>query len=81
MGAALGKPLDPEEEVPLLDIEAYRAHVMSSIEPLVPETTLLEDAWGSVLASDAVAPRSLPPFESSAMDGYAVRSRDIAKAS
>jgi molybdopterin molybdotransferase len=72
---------DPEEEVPLLDIDAYRAFVLEHVERLAPETTMLEDAWGSVLAEDAVAPRALPPFASSAMDGYAVRSVDIESAS
>jgi molybdopterin molybdotransferase len=73
--------MDPEEEVPLLDIDSYRAHILERVALLSPETTLLEDAWGSVLASDAVAPRDLPPFVSSAMDGFAIRSADITEAS
>lgn len=35
-------------------------------------------ALGRVLAADVVAPLSLPPFDNSQMDGYAVRSADLA---
>lgn len=38
------------------------------------------DAEGLVLAADVVAPLSLPVFDNSAMDGYAVRAADVAAA-
>ena len=41
----------------------------------------LADALGLVLAEDVVAPLSLPGFDNSAMDGYAVVADDIAGAS
>ncbi|MGJ8586227.1 MAG: molybdopterin molybdotransferase MoeA, partial [Marinosulfonomonas sp.] len=41
------------------------------------ETVGLEDAIGRVLAHDLVAPIPLPPFDNSAMDGYALRSVDF----
>jgi len=41
----------------------------------------LADAQGLVLAQDVVAPLSLPVFDNSAMDGYAVRTEDVAGAS
>ncbi|KAA2262486.1 molybdopterin molybdotransferase MoeA [Solihabitans fulvus] len=41
----------------------------------------LADCLGLVLAEDLVAPISLPPFDNSAMDGYAVRAADVAGAS
>ena len=41
----------------------------------------LADALGLVLARDVVAPLSLPVFDNSAMDGYAVRVEDVAAAS
>ena len=41
----------------------------------------LGDALGLVLAEDVVAPLSLPGFDNSAMDGYAVVAEDIAGAS
>ena len=40
----------------------------------------LDDALGCVLAHDAVAPEPVPPFANSAMDGFAVRSADVAGA-
>lgn len=42
------------------------------------ETVSLEDAIGRVLADDLLAPMPLPPFDNSAMDGYALRSADLA---
>jgi molybdopterin molybdotransferase len=42
--------------------------------------TLL-DARGCVLAEDVTAPWPLPPFDNSAMDGYAVRVEDVKAAS
>jgi molybdopterin molybdotransferase len=41
------------------------------------ETVNLEDAVGRILSDDLVAPMPLPPFDNSAMDGYAIRSRDL----
>src|ERR1700737_4771792 len=41
------------------------------------ETVELEDADGRILAQDIAAPLPLPPFTNSAVDGYAVRSRDL----
>ncbi len=43
-------------------------------------TVALADALGLVLADDIVAPLSLPVFDNSAMDGYAVRAEDTAGA-
>lgn len=43
-------------------------------------TVALAEALGLVLAGDVVAPLSLPVFDNSAMDGYAVRAEDTAGA-
>jgi molybdopterin molybdotransferase len=43
------------------------------------ETVALGDADGRVLAHDIAAPLPLPPFTNSAVDGYAVASRDLPK--
>jgi molybdopterin molybdotransferase len=40
----------------------------------------LQDCLGLVLGDDLLSPVSLPPFDNSAMDGYAVRSVDVAEA-
>jgi len=42
-----------------------------------PERVPLSEAMGRVLAIDLVAPGPLPPFDHSAMDGYAVATRDL----
>ena len=41
----------------------------------------LAESEGHALAADVVAPLSLPGFDNSAMDGYAVRAQDVAQAS
>src|SRR2546430_1696015 len=47
---------------------------------LQPIVLPLQEAQGSVLAGDVTAQLDLPPFSSSAMDGFAVRSADVAEA-
>ncbi len=49
--------------------------------PTVTESVALADAAGRVVADDVPVPIALPPFDGSAMDGYAVRSADTAGAS
>lgn len=48
---------------------------------LPAETVPLAEALGRVLATDVVAPFSLPPFDNSAMDGFALRVDDVQAAS
>ena len=43
------------------------------------ETVPLAQADGRILAVDVLAPMALPPFDNSAVDGYAVRHADLAK--
>jgi molybdopterin molybdotransferase len=50
---------------------------LAAVEPLEPETVALEDGLGRVLADGVIAPVDQPPWDNSAMDGYAVRSADI----
>lgn len=51
--------------------------VLSAARPLGTEERELKDALGAVLAEPVRAASDLPPFDNSAMDGYAVRSEDI----
>ncbi|HEY5295586.1 MAG TPA: gephyrin-like molybdotransferase Glp [Gaiellaceae bacterium] len=60
----------------LLSIEAALALVLAHAQPLDPEPVVTADASGRVLALDARAAVDLPPFDSSAMDGYAVQASD-----
>jgi molybdopterin molybdotransferase len=65
----------------LLSVEQARSRVLDAVELVPTDEVLLRDAFGLVLASDAVAPHDLPRFDNSAMDGYAVRASDVADAS
>jgi molybdopterin molybdotransferase len=61
----------------LLTIDEALAHVLSRVRPLPAEPVALADAAGRYLAEDARSAVDLPPFPSSAMDGYAVRAQDL----
>jgi molybdopterin molybdotransferase len=61
-------------------VEEHRRVVAGLITGRAPVTLPLADTLGLVLAEDIVAPLSLPGFDNSAMDGYAVVSDDIAAA-
>ena len=54
--------------------------ILSHVSPLSPETVPLEEALGRALAQDVLSPGPLPPWDNSAMDGYAVRGDDVAGA-
>src|SRR5437879_5887232 len=60
----------------LLTVDEALAAVLGRVRPLDAERVRLEAASGRVLAEDARAVVDLPPFPSSAMDGFAVRSGD-----
>jgi molybdopterin molybdotransferase len=64
----------------LLSVEEARERLLASIHPLSPLELPLQEAHGCVLARDVVAERDIPDFASSAMDGFAVRSTDVASA-
>ena len=53
------------------------AIVLDSIEPLPPVVTQLRDSLGLVAAETVTSPINIPPWDNSAMDGYAVRSGDL----
>ena len=62
----------------LLSVAEALARVTQGLEPLEPERVKLEQARGRVLAEDIAAHLTQPPFDASAMDGYAVRAADVA---
>src|SRR4051794_29971615 len=63
-------------EAKRISIEEARRLVLEQVARLEGEEVALADALGRVLAQDAVAPNDLPPFDSSAMDGFAVIATD-----
>jgi molybdopterin molybdotransferase len=60
----------------LLTVEQALEQVLSHVRPLPAESVALERAAGRVLREPARAVVDLPPFPSSAMDGFAVRAAD-----
>jgi molybdopterin molybdotransferase len=58
-------------------VEEHRAAVAALLPPMPAEDVLIAQARGRVLASDVVAAVSLPSFDNSAMDGYAVRAAEL----
>jgi molybdopterin molybdotransferase len=63
----------------LLSVDDALALVLKDLAPLEAEHVPLAEAQGRVLAADLAATLTQPPFDSSAMDGYAVRAADVAK--
>src|SRR3954468_15596251 len=57
---------------PLISVDEARTRVLTAVRPLATEAVGVDDAVGRVLAEDVVAEFDLPPFDSSAMDGFAV---------
>ena len=62
----------------LLSVADALARVIEGVTPLPAEEVPLAEAEGRVLAEDLAARRTQPPHDVSAMDGYAVRTRDFA---
>ena len=60
-------------------VEQHRDLVAGLVPDLNPVRLPLADAQGRVLAADLAAPIDLPPFDNSAMDGYALRAADLAR--
>jgi molybdopterin molybdotransferase len=60
----------------LLSVDEARRLILERVTTLPPERVLLTEAVGRVLAEDARATVDLPPFPSSAMDGFALRAAD-----
>jgi molybdopterin molybdotransferase len=64
----------------LLPVEEAQALAVKPVRPSGVERVMLTAALGRVLAEEAHAPADQPAYDNSAMDGYAVRSADLAQA-
>lgn len=62
----------------MIPVAEALAHVLALACPMGVELVPLAEACGRVMAEPAVARRDQPPFDSSAMDGYALGSRPVA---
>lgn len=60
--------------------QEYLESLLADLRPLPPIDILIDDLAGSTLAADVSAAWDVPAFDNSAMDGYAVRSSDVASA-
>ncbi len=60
----------------MISLDEARQHVLDRVAREVSSTTALADASGLVLASDVVAAETVPPFDNTAMDGFAVVAAD-----
>lgn len=65
----------------LLPIEDVRDLILGALAPLPTELRQLAACTGAVLREEVKVREPVPPFDSSAMDGFAVRSQDLASAS
>ncbi|MEE2943947.1 MAG: gephyrin-like molybdotransferase Glp [Pseudomonadota bacterium] len=61
----------------MISVAEALAHLFALAKPLDTEVVALKYAGGRVLAREATARRDQPPFSASAMDGYAVRDKDV----
>ena len=64
----------------LLSLEEALDLILTDVLPLRAEALALPEALGRVLADDVGALLTLPPWDNSAMDGYAVRSQRCRRA-
>jgi molybdenum cofactor synthesis domain-containing protein len=72
--------LPPKSPLPqtvrMLSYEEALERILARVNPLPTRSVTLSSALGRVLAEDIVSTIDLPPFDNSAMDGYAVRAAD-----
>jgi molybdopterin molybdotransferase len=65
----------------MITVEEALDKVLSYTQPLGSEKVSILEALGRAMAENIYASRDIPPFDNSAMDGYALRSEDIQNAS
>ncbi|WP_327183540.1 molybdotransferase-like divisome protein Glp [Streptomyces sp. NBC_01334] len=78
MSTAAHRPTGQDQ---LWSVDEHLEDILATVRPLEPIELQLPDAQGCVLVDDVMVPVSLPPFDNSSMDGYAVRVADVAGAS
>lgn len=65
----------------VLRVEEACRIVLDCAQPLGLERVFLNEATGRVLGEDLISPRAMPPWDNSAMDGFALRAEDTRDAS
>ncbi|MCQ4080579.1 molybdopterin molybdotransferase MoeA [Streptomyces sp. RB6PN25] len=71
---------DHAERDRIWTVDEHLDDILRNLTPLDPADLPILDAHGCVLAEDVTVPVALPPFDNSSMDGYAVRTADVAGA-
>ena len=67
-----------EKKVKLLDVEKAEKIILRKVKPLKGKEKIdIKDSFGRVLISNLNSKRNQPELDLSAMDGYAVRKRDL----
>jgi molybdenum cofactor synthesis domain-containing protein len=61
----------------LIDLSEAKATVLAGVEVLATEVVAASEASGRVVVTDVLSPDPVPPFDNSAVDGFAVRSADF----
>jgi molybdopterin molybdotransferase len=61
----------------MIPVKEARSRIVSALPPMAAETVAVSAASGRVLAQDVAARRTQPPFDVSAMDGWACRQADL----
>ena len=64
----------------MLGVGEAARRIVAAVAPLPPARVALGDTLGLVLAEDIRSPVALPPWDNSAMDGYAAHGDDVASA-
>lgn len=60
----------------MISVEEARNLILENTMPLTPLAVNLADSLGSILADNVISPIDLPPFDQSAMDGFAIAFSD-----
>ena len=63
----------------MISVSEARDYIINAARTLPAEAVKIQDAAGRIAAEDITALRTQPPFDASAMDGYAVRGLDANK--
>src|SRR5262245_11574396 len=64
----------------MVALEEALSRILASIPSPRTERVALTEACGRIISEKILAPIDLPPFDNSAMDGYAVRAEDVVRA-
>ena len=75
------EPLVAMSSIPsMLTVDEALARILAAATPLAAETAAIADAFGRSTCEEVRARRTVPPWDNSAMDGYALRSADVTAA-